>query len=1107
MDTLKEICRKDGRFKEVIKDSYTVKNAIILLGGRRRNGGETTTERFAQTASVLHFLFAPSSNSGLKSLLVTHTGADINTCGWEDLPCLTVAVARTHHTTATTVKLGDGVHTKETEDLEVASGQVLQMEPVVESEDISAIKFKTAITVTISGDCTFLNFTFIPSTSITHSFFVIEDSGKLSLSSIAVSAESGVTVTKSLFTFTAGTLITTATTISNISRTVGNGAVFEFEDLTSNVQLSGMTVTNCTSQTGGSLFASLSANAQLILSDLSFSYSSADAKGKTVYINLASNDSKAVFGQGLSFASMESDSANGQFIYIACSAGDESANLCGWTSLGDYESLKSSLTNYWLEETTVSRTKQNTSLLYFLYPPSIDAQVTQMYVSLNGADILTCGWTDLPCATLDIAFKQRSTLSKISLLDTVSLTSPLKLTSDTSLLIATATSVTSASLTITSQLEDTTQSTVIENAGTLAISTLTLALDTSLSAGSSVCSLIESSAALSLSDLTFTNTTADPISISLLRITSGTFSADSISLSSLAFSDSVTPVFLSHGIETASFIRCTINQITLFSSFFTISSSSSSAINSIPQITITQSQMNLVTMDSLSTLPSLLALPDFTPVDLTVSSSTISSCTSPNSRHGGAVLVTLPVTSSPSGSLTIVDCQIQNCACNLNEGRGGFLYVDLVPSASLRDNTQVYPLTLSNLTFVDNAAYIGRDVYIRYPPDDSLTAYVSIDLNFTSFDIVNSIYGCEAADQSATTSSSSGEVGGETSDSTTHGTSGRDDSSRTDSGASGTTGTSSDDESGTGKSGTAESGRIDVDIIELLYHYTATTIYANSTHPQSIDNALCGSSELPCNTLAYAAGHVLSGPTSALIFAPGTVTGWEFTLDGFKLLPSLSENDEYGTITVSAAEDALQHTQTAFITITNWSTIENVDFRPLSGSSNIHTVLISASDVNVLTIKSSLFKPASEEESLLNSVLLYLNNSILELTSVYIQSFSISAHPLLTTLNSQVTFTGCTISSITSDNASIFTTTSSSLSSYSNSVAETAPSISFHNTNFSLIHSTSPLYPALIVTEYSVALTIDSCIITHVTSEYLSGACMIIHGSSTITNSIFTASV
>ena len=39
MEALKEICKKDGRYKEVIKESYIVKNAVILLGGRRRGNG------------------------------------------------------------------------------------------------------------------------------------------------------------------------------------------------------------------------------------------------------------------------------------------------------------------------------------------------------------------------------------------------------------------------------------------------------------------------------------------------------------------------------------------------------------------------------------------------------------------------------------------------------------------------------------------------------------------------------------------------------------------------------------------------------------------------------------------------------------------------------------------------------------------------------------------------------------------------------------------------------------------------------------------------------------------------------------------------------------
>ena len=40
METLKDICKKDGRYKEVVKESYLVKNAVILLGGRRKEKGE-----------------------------------------------------------------------------------------------------------------------------------------------------------------------------------------------------------------------------------------------------------------------------------------------------------------------------------------------------------------------------------------------------------------------------------------------------------------------------------------------------------------------------------------------------------------------------------------------------------------------------------------------------------------------------------------------------------------------------------------------------------------------------------------------------------------------------------------------------------------------------------------------------------------------------------------------------------------------------------------------------------------------------------------------------------------------------------------------------------
>ena len=41
MDPLQEICQKDGRYKEVIRESPLVKNAVILLGGRNSDSSKT----------------------------------------------------------------------------------------------------------------------------------------------------------------------------------------------------------------------------------------------------------------------------------------------------------------------------------------------------------------------------------------------------------------------------------------------------------------------------------------------------------------------------------------------------------------------------------------------------------------------------------------------------------------------------------------------------------------------------------------------------------------------------------------------------------------------------------------------------------------------------------------------------------------------------------------------------------------------------------------------------------------------------------------------------------------------------------------------------------
>ena len=87
---------------ESSKDAFIVEESI------------STDTHKPQTASILHFLYAPSSNAGLSSVYTSVSGADLSTCGWADLPCLTInyALASKHEDTQT-VTLCPGDHIAE----------------------------------------------------------------------------------------------------------------------------------------------------------------------------------------------------------------------------------------------------------------------------------------------------------------------------------------------------------------------------------------------------------------------------------------------------------------------------------------------------------------------------------------------------------------------------------------------------------------------------------------------------------------------------------------------------------------------------------------------------------------------------------------------------------------------------------------------------------------------------------------------------------------------------------------------------------------------------------------------------------------------------------
>ena len=55
METLSSICKRDRRYSEVIKECYLVKNAVILLGGRKE-GEEGETGRREEERGGMEFM-------------------------------------------------------------------------------------------------------------------------------------------------------------------------------------------------------------------------------------------------------------------------------------------------------------------------------------------------------------------------------------------------------------------------------------------------------------------------------------------------------------------------------------------------------------------------------------------------------------------------------------------------------------------------------------------------------------------------------------------------------------------------------------------------------------------------------------------------------------------------------------------------------------------------------------------------------------------------------------------------------------------------------------------------------------------------------------------
>ena len=229
-------------------------------------------DRFGQKSSVLHFLYAPSeAQNGFYSVTVSEDGADIDTCGWEDLPCLIIHKATaTKHKDTVTLSLLAKSHSPEDTQTTIdssltVSGSGDETHPV--RKTVNKIG-TSAIFVVSSGEVQFSSIVFLlnssPDSLLAGSLFE-HTGGKLTLTHVTVkpdeklAADSQLSLGEhSLISISAGLTTSFNIIVERISTTQNGASVCATLNKKSSLTFAPTaSFTNCTALYGGAIYIQL----------------------------------------------------------------------------------------------------------------------------------------------------------------------------------------------------------------------------------------------------------------------------------------------------------------------------------------------------------------------------------------------------------------------------------------------------------------------------------------------------------------------------------------------------------------------------------------------------------------------------------------------------------------------------------------------------------------------------------------------------------------------------------------------------------------------------------------------------------------------------------
>ncbi|KAH7826074.1 uncharacterized protein MONOS_11101 [Monocercomonoides exilis] len=337
-------------------------------------------------------------------------------------------------------------------------------------------------------------------------------------------------------------------------------------------------------------------------------------------------------------------------------------------------------------------------LVYFWF-----ALGSEIFVGGEGRDMGACGFSDYPCLSIDYSLnrlpegneRNMNIIGKAILQKSVEISGFSIISNNTGM----------CSLECLSSLEGA-EGTAMKISGITNFELIMFVIPSSFTSGVDVLLHIRSSnGLLTLKDCLFTKNEEsgeEIISFGLVNAEGGTVKLEFVKIQSLSFSKDVISVLSSTILNIK---NLTMKNVELEgSSGLRISKSSGREKNEEEQdVVIEWSIFEEITQNTTDDIPIIRNNNVDKPLKMVIRNTTMKKCGGTRCGKGGGMFCVL----NEGGKFDCSFCTISECFCSTT-GRGGWLFLECTSTVE-----QPLKFVLSNITFRDNSALRGRDVYVR----------------------------------------------------------------------------------------------------------------------------------------------------------------------------------------------------------------------------------------------------------------------------------------------------------------------------------------------------------------------------------------------------------